>query len=311
MRKRKSGAGMVCLLNGILAAITAAALYFGVIRSSAERGGDIGQGLLYIGGNARRAFIPVERLSAPDTGLVLDEDTRIEKNDHAGYRAVLAEIAAKKQQNTVEEDRLSGLFARLEASVREKRYAEARSIARDMETLARQKPSFTRYLYLARSVSRLVENASDSDQMVSEGEVLLLREELSRLKTENEMYQKTVRDARTEQHFVESALSLQESNRQIQEMLLQMLQNEYTKSQEALAEAVFQLSAGETFTTIAAKERVREGYQEGVTEARELLERSLRIRSRESRIAFLSEARTRYTDDESMTTLIDTLLERL
>jgi hypothetical protein len=227
----------------------------------------------------------------------------------------LAEITAKKQREAIEEDRITGLLSRLEASVRENRYEEAGQIAREMETVAQRHSGDERYLYLARSVARLVEHSGarpgNEAQLRDEPQIQALQEELGRLAVEREFYRNNLQDALWEQRFAESALALQENNAQIQELLLQTLREQYAQSQEALSVARSQLDTGETLATLTAKERVKEGYREGIGEALELLEQSLRIRNRDSRIAFLNEALTRYPPDSAMTTLINTLLERL
>jgi hypothetical protein len=312
MEKSRSGAGLVCGLNLILALITAAAVYFGFVRQPSERGEDMRQAVMRIWddflnavtGDVPRSF----RAESVDGEGADDRDAR----DSAAFSAFLAEMAAKKQRESVEDDRFAGLLSRLDASVRESRYEDAREIAQEMEMIAQQKSGDSRYLYLARSVSRLVENAGGQPlQSLREESLGALQEELGRLEAERDLYRRNLQDARAEQQFAESTLSLQESNAQIQQLLLELLREQYEKSQDALAVARAQLDAGETLAVREARERVREGYREGISEAQGLLEQSLRIRSRDSRIAFLNEALTRYPPGSAMEKLIDTLLERL
>jgi hypothetical protein len=308
MQKSRSGAGLVCGLNLILALVTAAAVYFGFVRQSARYHEDMWQAVMHIWDNfldavTGNASLYEESAYGEPTA---DEDMR---DMNAVYSSFLSDISTKKQREMIEEDRLDGLLSRLDASVRENRYADAREIAREMETVAQQKKGDNRYLYIARSVSRLVENA-DSQPRYEES-LDTLREELGRLNAEREYYRRNFQDAQTEQRFVENTLSLQESNAQIQQLLLETLREQYVKSQEALSETMARLDSGETLAIREARERTQEGYQEGITEARDLLEQSLRIRSRDSRIAFLGEARTRYLSSSAMVKLIDTLLERL
>ena len=310
MRRPISDGGLVGVLNLVLAAAAATAVYFGVVVSPDGRGEDVREALTRIGEGLANALAgsaqPLHQTeAAPKEGDSGDEARDI----NVVYASFLAEIAAKNQRETIEEDRITGLLSRLEASVRGNRYEEARQIARDRESAAQRRSGNERYLYLARSVARLVEHsAARSDD---EAQLRALREELGRLTTEREFYRSNLQDALEEQRFAESALALQESNAQIQEMLLQTLREQYAQSQEALSTARAQLDSGETLATLAAKERTREGYREGIGEARDLLEQSLRIRSRDSRIAFLNEARTRYPPDSAMATLIGTLLDRL
>jgi hypothetical protein len=228
---------------------------------------------------------------------------------NAVYSSFLSDITAKRQRAAIEESRLAGLLARLEASVRENRFEEAREIAQELEIIAQRQDGGSRYLYLARSIVRLVENAGGQSRY--EESLGALQDELERMKAEREFYRRNLQDVQADQRFVESALSLQESNAQIQQMLLDTLREEYAKSQDALSETRARLDAGETLAIREARERTSEGYQEGIGEARNLLEQSLRIRSRDTRIAFLREARTRYPADSAMVHLIDTLLERL
>jgi hypothetical protein len=309
MEKPQSGTRLVCVLNLVLVMITVPAMYFGFARSSVGRGEDVRQAVMQIGDNIRYAVTntapPSRRMEAVLVTTGAGEDTR---DMDALYTTFLLDITAKKQRETIEEDRLIGLLSRLETSVRESRYEEAREIAWEMETAAQQKGD-DRYLYLARSVSRLVKNAGTQPRYGAS--LAALEEELGRLKAERDLYRRNLQEVEAEQRFAESALSLQDSNAQIQEMLLETLREQYAQSQEALLVTRAQLDAGETFTTLEAKERTREGYEEGLGEARDLLERSLRIRSRDSRIAFLNEARTRYPSDSAMARLIETLLERL
>jgi hypothetical protein len=317
MRKPPSDGGLVGGLNLILALTAAGAVYFGIVVSQAGRGEDVREALTRI----REDFSSLFARSAPPfhrTGLV--PEVAASSGDGARdmntvYASFLAEITAKKQREVIEEDRITGLLSRLEASVRENRYEEAGRIAREMETAAQRHSGSGQYLYLARSVARLVEHSgarpNGEAQTGEEPQLQALREELGRLAMEREFYRNNLQDALQEQRFAESALALQESNAQIQELLLQTLRDQYAQSQEELSAVRAQLDTGETLATLAAKERVREGYREGIGEARDLLEQSLRIRSRDSRIAFLREARTRYPSDSAMTALIDTLLERL
>jgi hypothetical protein len=308
MEKSRSGAGLVCGLNLILALVTAAAVYFGFLRQSAGYNEDMQQAVMHIRDNFLDAVIGnASFYKEPAYGEpAADEDMR---DMNAVYSSFLSDISAKKQREMIEEDRLDGLLSRLDASVRENRYADAREIAREMETAAQQKKGDNRYLYIARSVSRLVENAGSQPRY--EESLGTLREELGRLNAEREYYRRNFQDAQTEQRFAENTLSLQESNAQIQQLLLETLREQYVKSQEALSETMARLDSGETLAIREARERTQEGYQEGITEARDLLEQSLRIRSRDSRIAFLDEARTRYLSSSAMVKLIDTLLERL
>lgn len=308
MQKSRSGAGLVCGLNLILALVTAAAVYFGFVRQSARYHEDMWQAVMHIWDNfldavTGNASLYEESAYGEPTA---DEDMR---DMNAVYSSFLSDISTKKQREMIEEDRLDGLLSRLDASVRENRYADAREIAREMEIIAQQKSDDSQYLYLARSVSLLVENAGS--QSLYEEHLGVLKEELGRLNAEREFYRRNLEDAQLEQYFAESTLSLQASNAQIQQLLIELLREEYVKSQEELSAVKAQLDAGETLTVREARERTQEGYQEGITEARDLLEQSLRIRSRDSRIVFLNEARTRYLSDSVMVRLIDTLLERL
>jgi hypothetical protein len=310
MHRPISDGGLVGVLNLILVIMLAAAVYFGAVVSPARRGEDVREALMRIGegiaGISTRSAPPFYR-AVPDAAASHEDGIR---DIDTVYASFLSEITAKKRRESMEEDRITGLLSRLEASVQENRYEEARQIAREMESVAQRHPGDGRYFYLARSVARLVEH-SGTRHGNEEADIQALREQLGRLAAERELYRDNLQDALLEQRFAESALALQESNAQIQEMLLQTLREQYAKSQEALSTARSQLDTGETLATLAAKERTREGYQEGIGEARDLLEQSLRIRSRDSRIAFLNEARTRYPPDSAMTTLIDTLLERL
>ena len=310
MRRPLNDGSLVGILNLVLVMTAAVAVYFGIVASPAGRGEDVREAFARIGegfAGAPAGSVPL----AGQTGVV-------PKGAAAGdgardidvvYAAFLAEITAKRQREAIEEDRIMGLLSRLEASVRENRYEEAGRIAREMESAAQRHSGDGRYLYLARSVARLVEYADVRPG--DEAEIQALRDELGRLAMEREFYQNNLQEALEKQRFAESTLALQESNAQIQEMLLQTAREQYAKSEEALSTVRAQLDSGETLATLAAKEYVREGYQEGIGEARNILEQSLRIRSRDSRIAFLNEARTRYPPDSAMATLIDTLLERL
>jgi hypothetical protein len=312
MVKSRSGAGLVCVLNLILALITAAAVYFGFVRQPARRGEDLRQAAMQIGGDFLNAVTGGDsrslRTAAAYGETAEDGDVR----DAGVYSAFLAGMTAEKERESAEDDRFAGLLSRLDASVRENRYEDAREIAGEMEKIAQQKSGDSRYLYLARSVSRLVENAGGQLSASGHEERFgALQEELSHLKAERDLYRRNLRDARAEQHLAESALALQESNAQIQQMLLDTLREQYEKSQDALSVARVQLDAGETLAIREARERMQAGYQEGIAEAQGLLEQSLRIRSRDSRIAFLNGARTRYPPGSAMVNLIDTLLERL
>jgi hypothetical protein len=331
MRKPIGDGGLAIILNLILAVMAAGAVYVGIGVSQAGRGADIREALARVRDGVAGLLAP----SAPSsrgTGAFLDgaaaQESGTEELDTV-YASFLAEITAKNQREAAEKDRVTGLLARLEARLREGRFEEAARIAREMEAAARNMEGAARgkedgaagpsgegqYLYLARSVARLVElagaRAVDGAEPGGEPALRALREELGLLAMEREFYRTTLRTAEEERRFAESALALQESNAQIQEMLLRMLRDQYAQSQEDLSVARAQLDTGETLATLAAKERVREGYREGIGEARDLLEQSLRIRSRDSRIAFLTEARTRYSPDSAMAALIDTLLERL
>jgi hypothetical protein len=310
MRRPISDGGLVGVLNLVLALTAATAVYFGVVVSTDGREEDVREALLHIGKSLANTLTgsapPFHQRGTVPEGGVWGDGTR---DINVVYASFLAEITAKKQREEIEEDRITGLLSRLEASVRENRYEEAGRIAREMEIAAERYSGDGRYLYLARSVARLVEYAGIRPG--DEAQLQALREELGRLTMEREFYRNNLQDALEEQRFAESALALQESNAQIQEMLLQTLREQYAQSQEALSTVRAQLDSGETLATLTAKERTREGYREGIGEARDLLEQSLRIRSRDSRIAFLNEARTRYPPDSAMATLIDTLLERL
>jgi hypothetical protein len=321
MEKSRSGAGLVCVLNLILALVTAAAVYFGFVRQPAGRGEDMRQAVTRIWDDVLHAVAGdsprssgTEAAYGAGTGAAAGNG---DERDTVARSAFLAERAAKKRRESIEDDRFAGLLARLDANVRENRYAQARETAREMETIARQRGGGdSRYLYLARSVSRLLEIVggplAEARRALNTMERLdALREELGRLKAERDLYRGNLHDARTEQRFAESALALQESNAQIQQLLLEALREQYAKSQEALSAARARLDAGEPLAIREARERTREGYREGVTEARGLLEQSLRIRNRDSRMAFLHEARTRYPAGSVMEKLIDTLLERL
>jgi hypothetical protein len=303
--KFQSNARLVCVLNLILALIVAVAVYFGFARRPVERGKDVLQAVTHVWDD----FLHGSTESVPGPFHTEIAHGRAAGDDNAVYFSILSDIAAKKQRETIEADRLAGLLSRLDASVRENRYEDAREIAREMEIIAQQKSDDSQYLYLARSVSLLVENAGS--QSLYEEHLGVLKEELGRLNAEREFYRRNLEDAQLEQYFAESTLSLQASNAQIQQLLIELLREEYVKSQEELSAVKAQLDAGETLTVREARERTQEGYQEGITEARDLLEQSLRIRSRDSRIVFLNEARTRYLSDSVMVRLIDTLLERL
>lgn len=310
MRRPISDSGLVGVLNLVLVVTAVAAVYFGIVVSPNGRGEDVREALARIGMGITHASIGSAQLlhrteKVPDEGAFGDET----RNINVIYASFLAEITAKKQREAIEEDRIAGLLLRLEASVQENRYEETRQIAREMESAAQRYSGDERYLYLARSVARLVEHSAVRPE--DEAQLRALREELGRLATEREFYRGNLQDALEEQRFAESALALQESNAQIQDILLQTLREQYARSQEALSTAMAQLDSGETLATLAAKEYTREGYREGIGEARDLLEQSLRIRSRDSRIAFLNEARTRYPPDSAMLTLIGALLDRL
>jgi hypothetical protein len=311
MRRPFRDGAFVGGLNLFLALAAAGAVYFGIAASGTGRGEDVRDALTRIG----EGFAHILARSAPSSrrfdaasggGAFPGAGTR---DLDTVYALFLAEITAKKQREAIEEYQITGLLSRLESCVRENRYEEAGRIAREMETVAERYAGDGRYLYLARSVARLVEHSSELPGGDDRNQAL--REELGRLSMEREFYRNHLQDALQEQRFTESALALQESNAQIQELLLQTLREQYAQSQEALSVTRAQLDTGETLTSLAAKERIREGYREGIGEARYLLERSLRIRSRDSRIAFLTEARSRYPADNAMVTLIDTLLERL
>jgi hypothetical protein len=310
MQRPISDGCLAGVLNLILVVTAAAAVYFGIIVSPSGRGEDVREALMRIGEdfvNIPARSAPSSRRMAPEAA---DSDGDGMRDINAVYASFLSKIMAKKQQEAIEEDRITGLLSRLEASIRENRYEEAARIAREMEVVTQQHSGEDRYLYLARSVARLVEHSGVRHES-EKAAIQALREELDRLATEREFYRNNLQDVLLEQRFSESALALQESNAQIQEMLLQTLQEQYAKSQEVLSTVRAQLDTGETLATIEAKEHTREGYREGIGEARDILEQSLRIRSRDSRIAFLTEARTRYPPDSAMIILIDTLLERL
>jgi hypothetical protein len=319
MEKSRSSAELVCVLNLILALITAAAVYFGFMRQPAGRGEDMRQAVMRIWDDVLHAVAGDSPRSAGavyGTGAAAGNG---DERDTAAFSALLSEMAAKKRRESIEDDRFAGLLARLDADVRENRYAQARETAWEMETIAQQRDGEggdSQYLSFARSVSRLLEIAGgqlpEARRELNTMERLgALREELGRLKAERDLYRENLRDARTEQRFAESALALQESNAQIQRLLLEALREQYEKSQEALSAVRAQLDAGEPLAIREARERTREGYREGIAEARGLLEQSLRIRNRDSRMAFLHEARTRYPSGSAMEKLIDTLLERL
>ncbi|MDR1470434.1 MAG: hypothetical protein LBT00_14215 [Spirochaetaceae bacterium] len=311
MRKPLSDGGLVGVLNLILVMTAAVAVYFGIVASPAGRGEDVREAFTHIGedfaGILARSTPPFHQTGAVPEGAASHEDAA--RDIDVVYASFLSEITAKKQREAIEEDRITGLLSRLETSVRESRYEEAGRIAREMEAVAQRYSGDGGYLYLARSVARLVERSGVRPG--DEAQLRALREEFDRLAMEREFYRNNLQDALAEQRFAESALALQESNAQIQEMLLQTVREQYAQSQEALSVARAQLDSGETLVTLEAKEYTREGYREGIGEARDLLEQSLRIRSRDSRIAFLHEARTRYPPDSAMATLINTLLERL
>jgi hypothetical protein len=310
MRRPISDGCLAGVLNLILVVTAVAAVYFGIIVSPSGRGEDVREALMRIGEDfvniPARSVLSSHR-TVPEAA---DSDGDGTRDINTVYVSFLSKIMAKKQQEAIEENRITGLLSRLEASIRENRYEEAARIAREMEVVTQQHSGEDRYLYLARSVARLVEHSGMRHES-EETDIQALREELDRLATEREFYRNNLQDALLEQRFSESALALQESNTQIQEMLLQTLQEQYAKSQEALSTVKAQLDTGETLATIEAKEHTREGYREGISEARDILEQSLRIRDRDSRIAFLTEARTRYPPDSAMIILIDTLLERL
>jgi hypothetical protein len=272
MEKSRNSAGLVCGLNLILALITATVVYFGFVRQPTERGKDMWQAVMRIWDNFRNAVtgdVPRPFRTEAAYGEAADGG---DARDTVAYSAFLSGMAAKKQRESAEADRFAGLLSRLDASVRENRYEDAREIAREMEIIAQQKSGDSRYLYLARSVFRLVENAGGQpSQSLREESLGALQEELVRLKAERDLYRRNLQDVRTEQQFAESALSLQESNAQIQQLLLEVLREQYEKSQEALSAARAQLDAGETLAVREAKERVREGYREGITEAQGLL----------------------------------------
>ena len=218
----------------------------------------------------------------------------------------LAEINAAARRGIIVDDRLEGLLLRLEAGIYYNRLEDARDIALSIETFAQKQTDgrYNTYLYLARAVSRLVESQNVST-------INALKEEFAQLKAENEYYRRSVLDTETRNSLTDSALSLQDSNMQIQELLLQTLREDYQKAREELTLTRSYLDSGETLATLEAKEKTREGYAEGINEARVLLEQSLRIRSRDGRVEFLKQARTRWMRDIVMVRLIDTLLERL
>jgi hypothetical protein len=304
----KHDIGLVFLLNLGLVAAAGLVVFFGVVCSPAGYGEDIRLAAMQIGEDFVSAVTHTAR--SPHQEGQNPEEREAEAREAVAFSiSFLSEIAAKKRREAIEEDRLVGLLSRLEESIQENRYDEAREIVSKMEAIAQQKPGDNRYFYLARSVSRLIENAGAPSRY--EDNLRILQEELGRLRAERERYRKTLQDVLVDRHFAESALSLQESNAQIQALLLQTLQEQYAESQEALSTTRAQIEQGETLSSLAAKEFAREGYREGIDEARDILEQSLRIRSRDSRIEFLNEARTRYAPDSAMVTLIDTLLERL
>jgi hypothetical protein len=313
MEKYRGGAGLVLALNLILGLAAAGGVYFGLARPAAGRGEDVRLAAAQIAAQVRDNVLSAFFYAAPSrwTGAVQgDAAAEGDSRDmNAVYASFWSEITAKRQRETIEENRLAGLLARIEASVKEKRYTEAQEIAREMEIVAQQRSGDSQYRYLARSIALLVENAGGRSQY--EESLGALQKELGRLNAERESYSRNLRGVQMEQRFAESALSLQESNAQIQQMLLVTLQEEYEKSQAALSETRARLNAGETLALREARERTQAGYQEGITEARDILEQSLRIRNRDSRIAFLEEIRTRYDSDTAMTNLINTLLERL
>ena len=218
----------------------------------------------------------------------------------------LAEINAAARRGIIVDDRLEGLLLRLEAGIYYNRLEDARDIALSIETFAQKQTDgrYNTYLYLARAVSRLVESQNVST-------INTLKEEFAQLKAENEYYRRSLLDTETRNSLTDSALSLQDSNMQIQELLLQTLREDYQKAREELTLTRSYLDSGETLATLEAKEKTREGYAEGINEARVLLEQSLRIRSRDGRVEFLKQARTRWMRDIVMVRLIDTLLERL
>jgi hypothetical protein len=217
-----------------------------------------------------------------------------------------AAISAKSRRGIIIDDRLEGLLLKLETSIYYNRLEEAREIALNIETFAQKQTDgrYNSYRYIARAVSRLVDNQSFET-------INALKEEFGRLKAENEHYRRSVLDTETRNSLTDSVLSLQDSNVQIQELLLQTLREDYEKAREELTLTRSYLDTGETLATLEAKEKTREGYAEGINEARVLLEQSLRIRSRDGRVEFLKQARTRWTGDNTMVRLIDTLLERL
>jgi hypothetical protein len=309
MDKPHSGLGLVCVLNLVLVMTAAAVVYFGFARSSVGRGEDIRQAALQIKDSILSIFTKPAYSDRQAAVPAIPAVDGVMREGNVPYTSIFAELSAKKQREAFEEDQLIGFMSRIETNIQDGRYEEARNIAQEMEAVVRQKGDDRWYLYFARSVSRLVENAATQSR--HEDTLSALQEELGRLKAEREFYRKNLWDVQMAQSFAESALSLQESNAQIQDMLLQILREQYAKSQEALSETRAQLDTGEPLATIEAKERIREGYHEGISEARDLLERSLRIRNRDSRIAFLNEARTRYPPTSAMAKLIDTLLERL
>jgi hypothetical protein len=290
MRKPKGG-GLAGILNLALVAITAAAIYFGIIVSPSGHGKDIRDALVRIGehiiGSVRSTPSLSRTGAASETAVSADEGTQ----DNPLY----ASLAENNRREALEGHRIAGLLSQFEKSVRENRREETERIAREMESIAQRYPDDGRYLYMTQAAAQ----------------IQVLQEEIDRLVGERDFYRNDVQDALQKQLSAESALALQESNAQIQEILLQTAREQYVQSQEELSYVKALLDSGETLATIEAKERVRQGYREGIDEARVLLEESLRIRNRNGRIAFLTETRTRYPSDSAMAALIATLLERL
>jgi hypothetical protein len=331
MTMPKTDTGLAALLDAVFLALCGAALAAGILVLQYGNHTD-GTGHRYaadiaiaVEGTVKTAAAFVQRFapvrfrgastetgfSAPVQGGFLGEPAGADAGadeDTATVSAAgrLAAISAASRRGIIVDDRLEGLLLRLETSIYYNRLEEARDIALNIETFAQKQTDgrYNSYLYIARAVSRLVGN--QSFEIIN-----ALKEEFAQIKSENEYFRRSILDTETRNSLTDSALSLQDSNVQIQELLLQTLRDDYEKTREELILTRSYLDTGETLATLEAKEKTREGYAEGINEARVLLEQSLRIRSRDGRVEFLKQARTRWTGDNMMVRLIDTLLERL
>jgi tetratricopeptide (TPR) repeat protein len=215
------------------------------------------------------------------------------------------EIIGLKQKEALQRDRLSAMFLELKNSLDAGDFAlvflRSEEIGRYIEILQKEERNdYELELAAALSMYHFAKYAIDNDK----------KDEAAQL--QNAEYAKQLTLAIGQLNAANSVLNLENNILTINEAELKALREKNIEAEELLARANANIEndINERWKMLA-RGLERSGYRDAITDAKEILLAALRIRSRDTRVEYLKNARSRWEHDEYMSDFIGFLLERL